>query len=107
MTRARGQQVAEITKQISKEPTRLRSLQRKLLRYRRRDQESNLRIEELEDEAKKREERVDAVKVQLGKVEWKRMLLEKEILLQTATISKREQELRDLSKEGDGFTETT
>jgi hypothetical protein len=40
-------------------------------------------------------------------VEWKKMHLEKEILLQIATISKREQELRDLSKEGDGFTETS
>jgi hypothetical protein len=40
-------------------------------------------------------------------MDWKRKLLEKEILLQTATISKREQELRDLSNEGDGFTETT
>jgi hypothetical protein len=40
-------------------------------------------------------------------MEWKGKLLEKEILLQTATISKREQELRDLSNEGEGFTETT
>jgi hypothetical protein len=50
---------------------------------------------------------VAALKAEIGKAERKSQLLEKDVLLQVATISKREQLLRDLSKEGDGFTETT
>ena len=47
---------------MPKKPSKLETLQRKLLRYKERQDEDAKKIKDLEHEAEKREERIEAVK---------------------------------------------
>ena len=66
-----------------------------------------MKINDLEKEQESREARITALKKDIIKADQKNKHLEKEILLQVGTICKKDQQLKDLSKDGAGFTETS
>ena len=83
------------------------SLSKRVRRFRIKYEKKQQEVEDIEKDLKNRIDRVDELKEELRLKGIANKKLETETIKQEGTIGRLEQQLRDLSQYGEGFTETS